>query len=339
MTFKRWAAAVFALSTLAAAPAALRDGVVFTDYPALADASELARRALSPLTVVEMRRMLAASGKSLTEPLLDLSNERYLLYVPPRAPPGGYGVLVFVSPSGDARLPEGWASVLDRLGFIFVSASRSGNDADVFTRRAPLALVAEQNLAQRYPIDPGRVFVGGFSGGAHVALRLALAYPDVFAGALLDAGSDPIGDHADPLPPAELFERFQTRTRLVYVTGSRDQARLAMDSDSLSSMRHWCVAGAVADQIPDAGHQVADPAALTRALLVLQTPVKADAARLAACRAGLDREMDRAFDDALALAAAGRAQEAREALIRLDARFGGLAAPRSLALAERLAAR
>jgi len=339
MTFKRWVAALFALSTVAAAPVGVSDSVVFTDYPALAGASELARRALSPLTVVEMRRMLAASGKSLTEPLLDLGAERFLVFVPSRAPPGGYGVLVFVPPSSEARLPEGWADVLSRQGFIFVSAAGSGNDADVFTHRAPLALVAEQNVAQRYPIDPTRVFIGGFSGGAHVALRLALAYPDVFAGALLDAGSDPIGDHADPIPPADLFEHFQTRTRLVYVTGSRDQARLAMDSDSLSSMGHWCVAGAVADQVPDAGHQVADPAALTRALLALQTPVRADAAGLATCRAGLAKALDKAFDEVRALVASGHVEDARKALIRLDARFGGLAAPRSLALAEGLAAR
>jgi hypothetical protein len=338
MAGKPWVAVLLALAASAAAPPGPRDSAVFDHYPALANGSELARRTLTPLTLLEVRRMLAASGKTLVESQLDLTNERFLLYVPPRPPAGGYGLLVFVPPWSEARLPQGWPGVLDRLGVIFVSAAGSGNDADVLTRREPLALIAEQNVARLYPVDPARVFIGGFSGGAHVAQRLALAYPDIFAGALLDAGSDPIGDHAAALPAADLFARFQIDTRVVYVTGSRDAARLAMDTDSLSSMRHWCVAGATADQVPDSGHQAADPAALGRALVALQTPVKVDAARLAICRAGLDREKAKAFAEVESLIAAGHADKAREALIRLDARFGGLAAPRSVTLAERLAA-
>jgi pimeloyl-ACP methyl ester carboxylesterase len=59
------------------------------------------------------------------------------------------------------------------------------------------------------------------SGGSRVALRLALGFPDVFRGAFLNAGSDPIGDAQTPLPPAELFSRFQEMTRLA--------ARIGMD--------------------------------------------------------------------------------------------------------------
>ena len=55
-------------------------------------------------------------------------------------------------------------------------------------------VLAAYNVMKRYAVDPQRVFVSGFSGGARVAMRLALAYPDLFRGALMDAGSDPIGD-------------------------------------------------------------------------------------------------------------------------------------------------
>jgi len=187
-------------------------------------------------------------------------------------------------------------------------------------------------------VDPGRVFVGGFSGGAHVAERLALAYPEIFRGALLDAGVDPIGEHAATLPAADLFDRFQSTSRLFLVTGSKDQMRLDMATDSVSSLRRWCVAGVMADEIPDAGHKVADPAALARAFTALQAPVKVDTGKLAACRAGLARDMTGAFDEVASLIAAGRKDEAMKALIRLDARFGGLAAPHSVELAEKLAA-
>ncbi|MGH7023478.1 MAG: hypothetical protein ACREEB_07790 [Caulobacteraceae bacterium] len=332
-------AVVCAWPALASPPTGLRQGVIFNEYPPAAAASRLLARVVSPLTAWEMRSALAASGKALKERTLDLRQENFLVYIPPRAPPGGYGLLVFVPPWPSASLPEGWAPVLDRLGYIFVSAAGSGNEANVLTRREPLALVAEANVASLYPLDPARVFVGGFSGGAHVALRLALGFPDIFTGALLDAGADPIGDHAAPLPTIDLFEKFQTRSRLYLVTGSRDRARLAMDTDSLDSLSHWCVAGVVADQIPDAGHAVADPAALERALTVLQSPVRVDARRISACRAGVDRDLAKAEGDVERLLAAGRADEARKALIKLDARFGGLAAPMSVQLAEKLAGR
>jgi dienelactone hydrolase len=306
---------------------------VFTDYPALAQSSELLRRMASPLAVAEAAKLLARSGKTLDERSLDLAAERFMLYVPPRAPPGGYGLIVFTPPWNDAHLPPGWAGVLDREGVIFVSAVNSGNDANTVGRREPLALIAEANVARLYAVDPQRVWTAGFSGGAHVALRLAMGYPDVFDGALLNAGADPIGDAGAPLPPRDLFARFRAASRLVYVTGDKDTARQAMDTDSLGSMRQWCVAGVEVDSMPGAGHQVADAAALARALTLLQSPGRPDARRLDACRSQRERDLAKALDDVRALIAAGRRDEAMKRLIALDARFGGLAAPQSVRLA------
>jgi len=102
----------------------------------------------------------------------------------------GYALLVFVPPWPDARVPWGGPPSWNNTVVIFVSAANSGNDASILDRREPLALLAAQNVMRRYPIDPERVYVGGFSGGSRVALRIALGYPDVFHGALLNAGSD-----------------------------------------------------------------------------------------------------------------------------------------------------
>jgi hypothetical protein len=60
-----------------------------------------------------------------------------------------------------------------------------------------------------------------------MALRSARGYPDVFHGALLNAGSDPIGNAQSPLPPQELLRQFQESTRVVYVTGAHDNFNLA----------------------------------------------------------------------------------------------------------------
>jgi hypothetical protein len=331
-----FAAAWLASAALAQpAPTGLQTDLVFSNYPLAAQSSQLISRLTSPLTAEQMRRALA--GRSLDERPLDLTKERFVLYVPAKAPADGYGLLVFVPPWNEAALPNGWQGVLDRLGVIFVAATASGNDANVLTRREPLALVAQANVEKRYRIDPARVFVGGFSGGAHVAERLALAYPDIFSGALLDAGADPIGDHAAPLPATDLFARFQAGSRIYMVTGSKDQGRLDMATDAASSLGRWCVANLASDEIPDAGHRIADPAALERALKVLLAAPRPDSPRLAACRAKVGRDMDQAAGKVESLLAAGRRDEAKRTLIDLDARFGGLAKARSLALFERLA--
>jgi predicted esterase len=322
----------------AAAPATvgLQTEVVFSEHSPLSGSAEVVRRLLSPLAAVEVARTLERSGEGLAAQSIDLAAERFILYVPARAPPRGYGLLVFIPPWDAAQLPRGWEPVLERAGVIFVSAARSGNDADVLGRREPLALIAAYNVMQRYQVDGTRVYVGGFSGGSRIALRVALAYPDLFHGALLNAGSDPL-DAGPPSPPArELLQRFQESTRIVYVTGEHDDLHLAMDSDSLRSMREWCVFDTEADVTRGAGHEPAGPAALARALRELDRHTAANPTRLAACREALDKRVAGQLARAQALIDSGKRAEARQLLLEVDRRFGGLAAPQSVALDKAL---
>ncbi len=312
----------------------LRD-VVFTDYTPLSSNPELARRALTPLTAARLPRRLASSGKAFAEQPIDLSTERFVVYVPASPPPHGYALLAFVPPWPEASLPRGWPSALDRQGVIFVSAARSGNDESVLARREPLALLAAYNIMQRYPVDPEHVYVGGFSGGARVAMRLALAYPDLFRGAFLNAGSDPIGSADIPLPPRDLFQQFQSSTRLVYLTGDRDDLHVADDAVSVQSMRHWCVFNLESFTTLLVGHTVADATALSRALDALRGRAAPDANKLARCRSALDMELTKSFERLEALIAGGRNQDAEQLLRKLDERFGGLAAPRSIELSQK----
>lgn len=324
------------LATLAGfAPEADADGgglqrdVVFTDYSPLSVNSELLRRLWSPLAAAEGEQILTRSGKVLSQQSIDLSQEKFTVYVPPEAPPHGYALLVFVPPWEDARLPLGWASVLDHYGVIFVCATRSGNDEPVYGRREPLALLAAHNIMHRYMVNPERIYVAGFSGGSRVAMRLALAYPDLFRGALLNAGSDPIGDALAPLPPKDLFLRFQTASRLVYVTGDGDYGHLGMDADSMQSMQHWCVFDVFGAVSRHAGHEVANSMALSRALGTLVNPVPPDPNKLAACRSAIEEELAAKLHAVESLIAAGKRDDAQRALMEADRRFGGLAAPRS----------
>jgi dienelactone hydrolase len=307
---------------------------LFTEYSQLASNAELARRMLTPLSAAQIPQLLARAGKGLSEQPINPAEEKFVVYVPAQAPPTGYALLVFVPPWTDARLPPGWSAVLDRYGVIFVSAARSGNDVTPLGRRAPLALTAAQNVMRLYRVDPQRVYISGFSGGSRTALRLALGYPDFFHGALLNAGSDPIGSPEMPLPPRELFLQFQNSTRLVYVTGEQDTASLAADEQSTHSMREWCVFDIDTEITRGRGHEAAPPAALSGALHALFNPVEPDLNKLAACRAAVDAKLAAQFQQVDSLIASGKHEQAQKLLREIDARFGGIAAPRSLELAQ-----
>lgn len=321
----------------ATAPTGLQRDVAFKAYPAFADNPELLRRLVSPLEALRMAQRTVANPAARPTQPLDPARQHFALYVPPGAPPTGYSLLVFVPPWDEARVPVQWIPVLDRTHTILVTAAGSGNDANVLDRRDPLALLGAHGVMQRYRVDPAHVYVGGFSGGSRVALRLALGYPDLFRGALLDAGSDPIGTAEVPLPPADLFTRFQQSSRIVFITGADDRIRQAQLANASDSLRRWCVFDTDSITLLHTGHELADAAGFARGLAALSKPAAPDATRLAACRTRTRAAMDGRLRHAGALIHAGRPAQATQALAGVDARYGGLAASRILVLLRSLA--
>jgi pimeloyl-ACP methyl ester carboxylesterase len=215
---------------------------------------------------------------------------------------------------------------------IFVSPANAGNDANVLDRREPLALLAAQNIMNRYPVDPRRVYIGGLSGGSRIALRLALGYPDVFHGVLLNAGSDPIGNALVPLPPAELFRQFQESTTLVYVTGEHDDEHIASDSRSRASMQEWCVFNWVMEIEPRKWHELAGASEFGSALDRLVQPVRSDPHQIAECRGHIEEGLRARLNEVEAALARDDRKSAGRLLVRIDEHYGGMAAPRSLEL-------
>ncbi|HYL00809.1 MAG TPA: PHB depolymerase family esterase [Steroidobacteraceae bacterium] len=331
------AATLIATTGAAAAGAAgttLHDVVAADNTPYAAN-TEILRRMASPLTRRAEERRLADAGATLARDPLEASTERFLIYQPAAPPPPhGFALLVFVPPWRDARLPPGWAGVLERFGTVFITAARSGNDENPIGRRVPLALLAAAEAQRRFPIDPERVYVGGFSGGSRVALRIALAYPDLFRGVILDAGSDPIGTPQVPLPPQDLLALFQSQTRLVYITGERDTEHLADDAQSIRSLHQWCVANVDEAVQPRVQHEIGLPGALSQALTRLAAPGHAEPGKLARCRAALAADLTARLHEVEELLERGATREAERGLRQIDARFGGLAAPRSVELTE-----
>lgn len=262
--------AAIALALLLPTAVFASEVVVFRDFAPYASNAEIARRMLSPQQVQQLETDLARSGGSLAGQPLDPKDESYLVYLPKQMPANGYALLVFVPPWKITKIPEGWGDVFERDGVLFVEAFKSGNSTNVLFRRVPLALDAAYNAEKQYKIDPDKVFVGGFSGGSRVALRLNLAYPDVFRGAFLDAGSDPIGTEGAPLPPRDFFLRARSN-RFVYVAGENDTTARSLEAASRSSLKAWCI-GDVHSITTISGHDVADPGSLSKALDLLLAP-------------------------------------------------------------------
>jgi len=315
----------------------LQRAVVFADYPQYSRSVEVARRTWSPLANVEIMR--AAAGAGLVSQAIDLTKETFAVYVPRKRPSKGYGVLAFIPPWQDARLPAGWGTALDDSGVIFVCANKSGNDESIVDRRIPLALLAAYNIIQSYPIDTERVYVGGFSGGSRVAMRVALGYPDVIRGALLNAGSDPIGNKDAVLPPGDLFAQFQSSSRIVYVTGLEDSLNINQDMGSRGSMNAWCVFGTEVETMFRIGHEIATPGAVRRALAALDRRPPVDAGKLAACRARIAKEMATDLEQVRHSLDRDQAHDAWRLLSKADARYSGLASTEIIELEQRVGPR
>lgn len=309
--------------------------VAFTQYSPLSGSAELVRRLVSPLNARRLQQQAAITGTAIREQPIDLAKERFTLYVPAHAPPDGYALLVFVPPWNEAKVPPEWVGTLEKQGVILVTAANIGNDANVLDRREPIALLAAYNAMARYHVDPKRVYVGGFSGGSRVALRLALGYPDLFHGVLLDAGSDVIGEQIPP-PPKDLLDQFQTSTRVVYLTGERDAFHQDADRQSRHALQTWCLSDLDTETMPWTGHELADAASLNRALASLATHATVDMNQLATCRARIDHELAGQLDQAAHLIDANDRDGAKKLLTKMDTHYGGLAAPRSIELAARL---
>ena len=120
----------------------------------------------------------------------DLQTEKFDILIP-----SGYtgsrpfGLVVFISPSDTATVPEGWDRILKKKNMIFIAPQEVGN-RQLTRRRAGLAIMAAEKMKDLMNIDSDRVFVAGFSGGARVACMTALYHPDVFSGCIAICGAE-----------------------------------------------------------------------------------------------------------------------------------------------------
>jgi predicted esterase len=165
-----------------------------------------------------------------------ITKESFNLYVPKRAKSSrkAYGLLVWIAPFADGRIPPIWLKKLDQLKLIAIGADNSGNDR-VPCSRIGLALDAVHNAKKLFHIDDKRVYVTGFSGGAQMSCYLTLHYPEIFSGGIYFGGSNyfkniPIPDRKGsfwkgeiPKPSDENLLKSKQKSRHVFIVGEKDE--------------------------------------------------------------------------------------------------------------------
>lgn len=303
----------------------------------LASASELTARLLTPIAQDRIARFRQKVGFSLKDQTIEVGEEPFELFVPEPDSDGKYGLMVFVWPADDIQVPGDWWKVFRDRHMIYIASRRSGNTENIFDRRVPLALHGYEYVRNKYNVDPERVYIGGFSGGSRTAQRVAMAYPDVFHGVFLAGGSDTLGgDSGFTLPSEALSRMLQERTRFVFSTGSDDSVNRAKDARTRKNLEALCMHGIRV--VPQHGveHWVPNGRGFIRVVNELERaiPQNADAA---VCTENLRKVIDDELASVKRKIADGDLKAAGELLGRLDARYGGLAAPNSVELVRSIA--
>ncbi len=104
----------------------------------------------------------------------DDPSQTYALYLPSTyTPDRPWSILLGFHPAARGRqLVEKYQAAAERYGYIVAASNNARNGPHAVSAAAAQAMGAD--VSQRFAIDPKRIYLTGFSGGARVSLALAL---------------------------------------------------------------------------------------------------------------------------------------------------------------------
>ena len=173
-------------------------------------------------------------GYAVPFPNYDLALEKFRTLIPADYETNrAWGLLVWISPEDEARIPSDLAAEAQSRQMLLVSAYKSGNGRHPLDRFR-LALDGVCNICREYRIDRTRIYVSGFSGGSRIASMLGVAYGDLFSGTLCICGvnfylatrsSGGENNPATYVPADGALARARKIGRFVLMTGETDPNR------------------------------------------------------------------------------------------------------------------
>ena len=279
---------VCAASSLAAAPATA---------PSRAEELDLAFAQRSPLSSIDVQRARYGVERDKAN-LYDVAAERFRVHVPDafNEESIGWGVIVWCDAGRGARVPRDLVELLAAKKLIAVATHDAGNDRGVGVR-VGLALDAVHNLRLRYAaLETHRTYVGGISGGAKVAQMAAMAFPEVFDGAICCAGANWYADVPVPgkpntawrqsfrKPPPRTFAEARDHVGFILITGPRDGNYTPMRTIFERGFQGDGFKHASFYEVPGLGHQSPPAEWFERAIDELDALPKARVKKLPATR-------------------------------------------------------
>ncbi len=177
-----------------------------------------------------------------------------------------YGLIVWISPNESGAIPPDWQSLMDKRKLIWVGANLSGNQANMYTRRIPLALDAAYNMQKLYNIDMDRLYVSGLSGGGRISSMVALHFPDLFTGGIFCIGANfwervylpgekrTYWDANMTAPQSQFLSRASREGRYVLLTGDQDSNQPQMNAYYEEGYKKY-LKNVLYLQVPGMGHE------------------------------------------------------------------------------------
>ena len=161
------------------------------------------------------------------------------------------GAIVFVNRGNWGGGKKVWSKVLGDKNLIWIGAIDAGDKAPM-NERMLKAILAPTVLSRYYAVDPARIYVAGFSGGARVANILATSKPALFKGGLFMGGAMFWEDKM----PAQID--LVRQNRYVFVAGQNDVARTTV-SRTAQAYRDAGVANTELIVVPNARQELPGP--------------------------------------------------------------------------------
>ena len=128
------------------------------------------------------------------------ANQKYSLYLPSTyATHRTWPVILAFDPGGRGRRAvEQYQAAAEKFGYLIAASNVSRNGSWAVSMGAAQAMGAD--VTQRFAIDQKRIYTAGMSGGARVALGIALASPNLVAGVVASSAGYPDSQPRKTLP-------------------------------------------------------------------------------------------------------------------------------------------
>jgi predicted esterase len=173
----------------------------------------------------------AYPGKQTRQATVGTTSFSYHLYLPKAYDPGKARPLLSVfHGQGDtgANMRDYWAPVAESNGFIVLATTSTGTSGGWSGATDPPRYEAALNDALKaYNIDTSRLYVWGFSAGAHLVHALALMNADLFAAYAVNAGV--LAAFAGTNAPASALRKIPVSIRIGDADPMVGQARQDRD--------------------------------------------------------------------------------------------------------------